>query len=488
MESSGNHLRRLGHQTTRLSLRSILWKGPVTRLFTVLSVCLAVNVSAGDNTVKCWKASDFDLDGDGYAAYYAHKNDRIEVDTTDQFALSCPAGWVKARGDCDDSDPSVHPRRNEVFGNYTDDNCDGRVDEPTFLYTPDGYSVYPTGVAVRIRLHDADVVDAYQSSTHELLVQLEYQRLDDTGSTMTSGYHLVDSMTVGWNYAIAETYLGGLQPDTPYRIRARFFERPVPLGLSLQYATESMARHSAYAATITTNGSQTTIAESSTRLVDARLTGLEPVIEPISTVHHSTAWLLQPGLSPVGEQSGWYYTMTGSYSAMGNARGALVRRALYEAYLSSVGYTGYLGWLWQDGTRYGADVGEAWCSEFYSWVAAFELDTIGHRSNVSKLRSYFQGFDAFIVVDDPLDFVATAEPGDYLAMDTNDDGQKNHSAMFMAVDAATDRVWSVDGNVSGSSDIGGSYASRRAGNEAFVLSRELEVVRGLGLIEFGMLK
>jgi hypothetical protein len=40
-------------------------------------------------------------------------------------------GYTVGQGDCDDTDATVNPAAYEVPGNNKDDNCDGRVDEPT---------------------------------------------------------------------------------------------------------------------------------------------------------------------------------------------------------------------------------------------------------------------------------------------------------------------------------------------------------------------
>ena len=59
-------------------------------LFAALLVLLAssMHAFAGDNTIECWAATTYDKDGDGYAEYYSHKDDRVELDTIDAFALT----------------------------------------------------------------------------------------------------------------------------------------------------------------------------------------------------------------------------------------------------------------------------------------------------------------------------------------------------------------------------------------------------------------
>jgi len=38
-------------------------------------------------------------------------------------------GWTLCDGDCDDTNPDVHPGHKEICGNNIDDDCDGLVDE-----------------------------------------------------------------------------------------------------------------------------------------------------------------------------------------------------------------------------------------------------------------------------------------------------------------------------------------------------------------------
>ena len=89
--------------------------------------------AAETETANCWDASIYDLDRDGYADDSASSSDREEVPSTYADKASCPDGYVAARGDCDDSDPDVHPRRSEVYDNGIDDNCNDLIDEPNLF-------------------------------------------------------------------------------------------------------------------------------------------------------------------------------------------------------------------------------------------------------------------------------------------------------------------------------------------------------------------
>ncbi len=393
---------------------------------TLLAVALLA-LPASAETILCWPADTYDLDNDGFADYFAHKDDRVELDETDYTdaeALTCPAGYVMARGDVDDSDPAVHPRRFELPSNGVDDNCDGRVDEPTFFYQTSGYSNTTTAFSMRIKINDAMALSYASSPYWELVAYVQYQKLFDTSVTHNFGYATVTSFSVLTDYGRGYVRVTGLEPGTMYRARVQLF-----------------ARYRSNPAYIT----------------------------------------------PAGVQSTWYYTMTDSAYRITQARKRIVLRALYEAYLSEIGYTGYLGDV-PDGTRYGADLGNWWCSEYYSWVTDHELEGMGFRINTGAMRDYFEDHSAWSELPEEQTYlIGFASPGDYLGIGDDIDNL-THSAMFLEYEPARDIVWSVEGNVSGLSDIGDSYASRRGGNEARVVERGSDTIAGWGLITGGMIR
>lgn len=114
---------------------------PRTWILVALSALLARSALAA-----CYR----DTDGDGYAASGA----------TTTAALStgaCPAGYVTRTGDCDGSDPAIHPRRREIYGDNKDNNCDGAIDEPQFNYSlvrPADYSPYPILHKMSVTIND----------------------------------------------------------------------------------------------------------------------------------------------------------------------------------------------------------------------------------------------------------------------------------------------------------------------------------------------
>ena len=377
----------------------------------------------------CWKAAIWDLDSDGYAAYDAPANQREFMAPIAGTNMHCPKGWVRFRGDCDDTRDDVHPRQPETYGNLRDDNCDGRIDEPAIVAYPDGNGNWKHGFSLHVLAHHEAVLDAWErveGKNGELALRVTAVSLDDTEKERDLGRVTVTALD--WNGEAYETKIdvAGLDPFTVYRVRVQFEERvDTPAG---------------------------------------------------------------PMWVAVGQESGWHTTMTTSdVYTINKARVGIVLQALYEASRSELGEVGYKGDLDIDGLRYGADWGESWCSEFYSYAASTELANMGHQPFVSKIINYFEDYGTFMETpggEAPMFF---GQPGDYLAEDTNGDGKKNHSAMFLAYDRFLDVYWTVDGNTNGSSDIGGPYASRRGGNEAFVRTRSVDNVAGWGRLDASML-
>lgn len=80
----------------------------------------------------CYRGSD-DSDNDGYARNGATS---VEISVKYSEKLNCPKGWVRKAGDTQDTTSIFHPRNPETF-NAFDDNCNGKVDEPTFVYPHD---------------------------------------------------------------------------------------------------------------------------------------------------------------------------------------------------------------------------------------------------------------------------------------------------------------------------------------------------------------
>lgn len=165
-----------------------------------------------------------------------------------------------------------------------------------------------------------------------------------------------------------------------------------------------------------------------------------------------------------------FYGVTDGTNKKSKVRASMVHRALRHMRDSDNEVVGYNG-DWTDGTAYGASPGEMWCSEFYSSMGHPYLDWNGDRpdSTDDMLWAFADSNGNY----DPYWVSAYAEPGDYLALDTNDDGKKNHSAMVLAWDVYLGKAWTVEGN---------------SGNEVKVNKRMGSDIFGFGHITDSMLK
>jgi hypothetical protein len=133
--------------------------------------------------------------------------------------------------------------------------------------------------------------------------------------------------------------------------------------------------------------------------------------------------------------------MTDSSVATVHNRFLLVMKGLAEYNASQLGEVGYAGSDARDGRRYSADANEKWCSEFYVWVArSFVADVSG--TTVEDVKDFFRDHSALMSARE----VPVGDPGDYLSLDTDQDGDPNHSAMLLAYDTLTGNVWTLEGN------------------------------------------
>ncbi len=144
--------------------------------------------------------------------------------------------------------------------------------------------------------------------------------------------------------------------------------------------------------------------------------------------------------------SPFYYTTTTGPDTKSISRTRMILKGMKEFYDSELGLVGKGGTVAVDGTRYGADVGEAWCSEFYSWVANGSLKNILGIGHYAKMIEYFRSGGGLL---HPTAIPTVARRGDYLAMDTDDTLGTNHSGMFLAyerLDNGQEFVWTLEGN------------------------------------------
>lgn len=380
--------------------------------------------ASGETTVLCWNRDLYDLDGDGYARADAPTSAREEKISPTGFPLSPPEGWVTKRGDLDDDDPEVHPRRLEVPENGIDDDCDDLVDEPEPLYSTSGYANSVDGFEMWFRLNDAEARAFAEPGIrlHSLAYTVEYQRLARSGrAPHRSELALAELETYGEGVFL-HARLTGLQPGEVYRARIQLHRAYFLVGTLL--------------------------------LVDA---------------------------GEIGDVSDWYFTMTEGLSDLGRRRSEVVIRGLYEFYLSEhLGYVGHEG-TYAYGARYGGEEGEAWCSEFASYVLSQQIASMGSLNSVGAMEEWFESRSALTSVEVGLDVVEHIRPGDYLAMDTTGDGSLNHSDLFLAWDEESQILWTLDGNANGyGPDSLSSYANRHGGNEVQVRESSVDWIGGWG--------
>lgn len=358
-----------------------------------LAACVIFSTpSAHAKTKLCYLIAD-DFDRDGYAKPGAKA---VSV-TVDELALTCPQDrYVDKAGDCNDFNGAVHPRTREISYNGTDDNCNGLADEPTYSYRADGINNRTTGFTMMVHLNHTRIRNA--AIAGKLWVRIGHFRLRDSGDSYGLRYAApVTAFTPGYYTAAIE--LNQLESGTLYAARLHFFE-------------------------------------------------LSPRFELID---------IGPNGDIVGDGTGElydterFYTMTDSELPNVHNRFQVVMKALAEYNSSEWGEVGYYGAIDRNGTRYGAGGNRRWCSEFYSWNATSRVANIAGLDSYNDLISFFRDRSALFNPDN----IPTASPGDYLPLDTDQDGDINHSAMFLAYDdsKAEPQVWTLEGNSANTVDV-----------------------------------
>jgi N-acetylneuraminic acid mutarotase len=99
-----------------------------------------------DNGMLVWGGFSLSTNVGRYTLVFAHR-DADGDGFGDPAVGSCdsvpPAGFVQNSGDCNDSNPAIHPGATDVC-NLVDDDCDGAVDEDAGTGDPDGDQVLGT--------------------------------------------------------------------------------------------------------------------------------------------------------------------------------------------------------------------------------------------------------------------------------------------------------------------------------------------------------
>jgi hypothetical protein len=367
---------------------------------------MSVPAWAGQGSMDCYNVID-DIDGDGYARAGAVAH---HLDRGDGLHCPSPGTWVDQADDCDDHDPFVHPRNDEIGGNGIDDNCSAlrgppqpnAADEPIAYFAgASGFDRTPTSFGMVVRLNDRMLAD-WAERALTLRAEVEIAPLDASNHVQRRSLPYAPDVVP----ELAHLTVSDLQPDTVYRAQVRFTSCAL-------FAVTASCR--------------------------------------------TTPW------------SNAFYGATGSYTNSGEMRAQVVSAALSQFNESSYQMVGYGG---SDGNRYGASYGEEWCSEFYSWVLDPYIQTWnggGRPTTTSGLLFHFAmaGGGLSPMVTDGWNLPAVGLRGDYVAMDTNSDGEINHSGMLLAWDKDLQQAWTVEGNSGNEVRI----SRREIGSEIIKLGR-----------------
>src|SRR4030042_6839590 len=371
-------------------MKQLVWLATILML---LILAVSFNGLQAKDTKTCFLDDD-DGDNDGYSRDGAPKQENVPVKSSEK--LNCPSGYVRFENDCDDTKSDIHPRRDEIAGDGKDNKCNGKTDEPDFVYFADNKNNWVTqnSFKIKMKLKDARVY-SFRSS---LEAKVFYASLSRT-QTVPEKRVPVQMQHEGSNhYGIIE--ITELVPNNVYRARVEF------------YGKGSNKR--------------------------------------------------------IGDGTDWYYTSTSGPSAEDQMRTNVVLRAFYELNESNLGKVGYKGTSKSDGTKYGANSKELWCSEFYSWVNEPYVKWMKNENSTSALISFFKNQGSYFSTGE-IQSVGTR--GDYAGMSMDDDSAKEHSGMFLAYDSSsknnlpdeckvddvpkeTPVIWLIEGNVGNQVGIG----------------------------------
>ena len=163
-----------------------------------------------NDTITCYKSTD-DIDKDGYAKKGASGTVLVGKDD-----LHCPVNWVDRDGDCNDYNSKIHPRTDDIAGNYVDDNCADGIDEPIPYYHKNGWNITSSSFSLLMRLNHKDWIDM-----QKLGVPFEAEAWVES---LRDALHpkVVTVPTKYWEPGMVSLDLKSLTPSTVYRVRVRF--------------------------------------------------------------------------------------------------------------------------------------------------------------------------------------------------------------------------------------------------------------------------
>jgi hypothetical protein len=372
-------------------------------------VLFSFNLEATETfKITCYSA-EFDRDNDKYAE---DGTTGEEFDVPSNRRYTCPTGYVPDAGDCDDNRSSVHPYRYEIAFNNRDDNCNGSVDETEYIYWEKGNANADTSFKVRVKVNNK-IVEKYAYSGYQIYAKFRYRPLKHTQErNKETGYRRVFYQKYTHSglgeYKGFDFRLSNLLKTNVYRAQASIYVKD---GVSYK-----------------------------------KLVGYDN-----RQIYHTTT--------------------TDSSNKVSRARTKILLQGFKQYFNQLRGRVGRNGSVWPNGTHYGADRNEWWCSEFYAWTSSYALKNIKNKSSVNQLKDYFRQGDHYHRIHSMGD-MDVARRADWIAMDTDLDGKKNHTAMFLAR-RSDGKIVTLEGNT---------------GNRVKVRYRDLDQIYGVGHITSGKVK
>lgn len=191
-----------------------------------LALLMGLGGAASASKQKCYDANH-DADHDGYARIGAREAEKSIT------SLRCPKGWVRKGEDKEDGIAAIHPRRPEVPDNNEDDNCNGKKDEPEFIYPPDNQNKWVNANSFRMKIKLNDRL--LYSEGKRLHVRLRLTDLTDVDHPAT-----LTVTRVPVQNQVADIRVTGLKPETVYRVdKVQFLDASTGNGLGSDTADEN---------------------------------------------------------------------------------------------------------------------------------------------------------------------------------------------------------------------------------------------------------